>query len=136
MSKLLYFALLGAILGLCGIAAPKISQAAIDEKDSGPASMDGVWLEAVENYPAVRKNSLDFGIGIYPYDPYYNAFAFSVSYSHAFSRSLSWEALGFTYLYTVQKGLREELADNFGVNPTTIERPNFILSSNLFFMQV
>ncbi len=97
---------------------------------TAPSSQfDGVIIEAVEAYPNQSKSEILLGGGIYPFNPYYNSFIFDLGYDYWVSRWFTWEILSFNYLYSVNNGLTEQLADNFGVNPTTIERPNYTVSS-------
>jgi outer membrane beta-barrel protein len=127
------FAVFALIFGAPGSA---FGQAEPPDDAPAASSMDGVWIEAVETYPALRKNSIDFGLGVYPFDPYYNAFAFTAGYTHSFSRSFAWEALSLSYLYTIDSSLREQLADEFEQNPDLIKRPKLTLSSHLIFMRI
>ncbi len=93
--------------------------------------LDGVTIEALETYPNPRTSSVDFGLGIWPLSPYYNSFSVDVAYNHLFNKSYTWEVLRGSYLYSIDKGLTSELADNYKVQPKSIERLNFMISTNL-----
>lgn len=127
MRKLRFFAAFALIL------LSHAGQAQDADDSPASASMDGVWIEAIERYPSIRKNEFSIGLGLYPLDPYYNAISFTGAYNHAFNRSFLWEVVSFNYLFTVDKSLRQELAEQ-NVQPSEIARPNFILSTNLMFM--
>ncbi len=103
------------------------------DSDRTQTAMDGVIVEAVERYPNPNRSEIHLGLGLYPFDPYFNAFAFNAGYSYTMSRTFTWEIVNFNYLYTVQKGLREQLADEFGLAPEQIERPKLAISTQAVF---
>lgn len=96
--------------------------------------LDGVVIEAVETYRNPKGNQFDFGLGVWPLNPYFNAFSIDLGYNHYFNKTTSWEILHGSYLYSVDSGLTSELADNHQVNPKVIERPNYFLSSNIKYV--
>jgi outer membrane beta-barrel protein len=100
------------------------------EQQFGPRPLDGVFVEALQNYSNPRKHHIGFDLGIWPIQPYYNGFSLDFDYSYYFSKDHGWEVLNFSYLYTVDTGLTTELADTYKVDPKSIERVNYIISSN------
>jgi outer membrane beta-barrel protein len=118
-----------AILILCFLLPLKTFAA--DEKSTTERPLDGVTIEAVETYRNPKTNQLDFGLGIWPLNPYFNAFSIDLTYNHYFNKALAWEVLHGSYMYSVDSGITSELADNYGVDPKNIERPGYFLSSNL-----
>jgi len=100
------------------------------EPKYGPRPVDGVYVEAVQEYIAPKKNQVELDFGIWPLQPYYNGFSIDVSDVYHFSKSTAWEIANLSYLYTVDTGLTQELASNHGVTPQSIERMNYIVSSN------
>jgi outer membrane beta-barrel protein len=102
-----------------------------DEKP-GQRPLDGVTIEALETYQNPKAHQVDFGLGVWPLNPYFNGFSVDVGYNRVFSRTYSWEVLRASYIYTVDKGLTAELANSYGLDPkATIQRPDFVLSSDL-----
>lgn len=92
--------------------------------------LDGVNIEALETYRNPKANSLDVGLGVWPLNPYFNAFSVDIGYNWIFDKTYAAQVRG-SYLYTVDKGLTSELADSYNVDPqSTIERPNFIVSAD------
>jgi hypothetical protein len=97
------------------------------------ATLDEVAIEAVEAYPGQTRSEFLLGIGMYPFNAYFNSFAFELGYEYSVSRTFTWELLNFSYLYSIDKGLTATLADTWGVNPTLIERPIYMASSHGVF---
>lgn len=123
------------LLFLIGIQAQANSDWLSDEPDKpGLRPLDGVQIEAIETYQNPKKRAVDYGLGIWPVNPYYNGFSLNLGYTHYFSKTYSWEVLNGDYVFTVDKGLTSELADRYSVNPESIERIRFILSSNLKYV--
>ena len=105
-----------------------------DEK-FGERPLDGVRIEALETYQNPKNNQIDFGLGVWPLNPYFNGFSVDLGYNQVFNRSYAWEILRASYVYTVDKGLTSELADDYRVDPKTqIERPDFVLSTDLKYV--
>jgi len=96
--------------------------------------LDGVVIEGVETYRNTRNNTFDFGLGLWPLSPYYNSFSVDVGYTHFVSKTYAWEVLRASYIYSVDKGLTSELADSYKVQPASIERLNYVLSTNLRYV--
>jgi hypothetical protein len=111
-----------ASLGLAATQAPAVKP------------LDGVNVEALESYQNPKAQQLDFGLSLFPLDPYYNGFAIDVGYSHYYSKTFFWQILNADYVYTVDKGLSSQLAQNYGVNPQSIERLNYLFTSNLGYV--
>lgn len=101
------------------------------EEKFGGRPLDGVYVRAVENQLNPRTNRMAFDLGIWPLQPYYNGFSLNASYSHFFNKNYAWEVLRACYVYTVQTDLTSKLAENYGVNPQSIERTSYVLSSDL-----
>lgn len=108
-----------------------IAKSFAEEEKIGEKPLDGITIEALETYLNPKKHQLDFGLGLWPLNPYFNGFSVDVGYNIVFSRTSTWEVLRGSYVYTVNKGLTSELADNYNVDPKSqIERPDFILSTD------
>lgn len=121
--------------------APSLSAPAALENAPPPSKplvglqpLDGVNIEAVETYQNPKKQKIDFGLCVYPLDPYYNGFGIDLGYSHYYNKTFSWQILDVNYIYSVNKGLTSQLAENYNVNPTSIERLTFIVSSNIEYV--
>ncbi|MBC7385290.1 MAG: hypothetical protein H7301_03885 [Cryobacterium sp.] len=95
-------------------------------------SLDGVSLEAVESHPNPKNSAIGIGLGLYPFNGYYNALLINVTYLNRLSRKWQWEVVNFSYAYTFDKDLLTELADRFSVKPDrAIDRTEFLASTNL-----
>lgn len=100
------------------------------EERFGPRPLDGVYVEALQSYSNPRSHHLGFNFGVWPIQPYHNGFSLNTDYTYYFNKDSAWEVLNFSYLYTVDTGLTAELADVYHVDPKSIQRINFVISSN------
>ena len=118
------------------VAAPSLIDAGAPPPPlpAGVQPMDGVNIEALETYLNPKRQQIDFGLAVLPIDPYYNGFGIDFAYNRYFGRTFSWQLVDVDYIYTVNKDLRSQLAEEHNVNPTTIERLTFIASSNLQYV--
>jgi hypothetical protein len=98
-----------------------------------PKPLDGVVVEAVETYVNPRTHELGLGVGLYPFNAYYYGMNLSGNYLVHLKQSVGWEIIGGSYFFNFDKGLASELADRYAVEPRTIEKLNFIVTSNLFY---
>jgi hypothetical protein len=88
----------------------------------------------VETYQNPKRNQIDFGLSVLPLNPYFNAFGIDLAYTYYFNKTYSWQVLDMDYFYTVNTGLTSQLAENYAVNPQTIERLSFMVSSNIQYV--
>ncbi len=92
--------------------------------------LDGVPIEAVETYNNPKNSELSISMGYFPFNPYYNGLSLSGGYTYRFSQNFAWEVLHGDYVFAFDKGLTTELADRYGVNPTSIETLKYLVSTN------
>lgn len=98
--------------------------------------VDGVAIDAVENFPVPSTHQLRLGLDLYPFNPYYHSLGVVASYAYTFTESFEWEVLRGLYAFNFDKGLTSELADTFSVNPKTINRLEYIISSSVAFTPI
>ncbi len=115
-------------------AAPKTPTGPQINLPAGVQPMDGVNIEAVETYRNPKSRQIDFGLCVYPVDPYYNGFGIDLGYNHYFDKTYTWQVLDVNYIYSVDKDLRSQLAEKFTKNPKSIERLTFIASSSIQYV--
>ena len=99
----------------------------------GPRPIDGLYVEAVQNYMVPRQSQFGIDLGVWPLQPYYNGFSLDANYIYSFSKDWAWEVINFSYLYTVDTNLTTELATQYAVSPQSIERVNYLASSNVIW---
>jgi outer membrane beta-barrel protein len=110
---------------------PTLAAAPSDlEAKYGPRPVDGIYVEAVQNYIAPKRNEIGLDFGVWPLQPYYNGFSIAGSYIYHFNKDSAWEVANVSYLYTVDTDLTRELAADNQRTPQVIERVNYIASSN------
>jgi outer membrane beta-barrel protein len=120
-----------AIIPMTASILLSISVQCLADDKPGEKPLDGVNIEAVETYQNPKGNQIDVGLGFWPLNPYFNGVSLDAGYNMIFNRTYTWEIVRASYIYTVDKGLTSELADDYGVDPKTqIERPSLIVSSD------
>lgn len=113
----------------CSLAADAFAQSGKNR----PGSLDGAYVNAVENEMIRGSNQINLAYGLYPLDPYYNAFDIDGAYSYFFSDWVGWEVIRFHLIFTSEKDLTRELAEDYGANPEKIDRLKTIFTSSLLF---
>jgi hypothetical protein len=105
------------------------SNALLDKPENFSAgnssTLDGIPVQAVENYRNPYRNQFSFAMGYYPLNPYYTGYAPGIAYTLFYSRSLAWDVIDASFVFAVDKGLTSELADKYQVNPKEINRLKF-----------
>lgn len=101
--------------------------------DFSPKPLDGVRIEAVELSPNRSNHEISLGVGLYPFNAYYNALTINANYQHNLDRFWSWEIASIQSAFAFDKGLTTELAERFNVNPERIDRLRLTLSSQMFY---
>jgi outer membrane beta-barrel protein len=97
-------------------------------------ALDGVLIEAVENYPNPKRNELGLQLGLLPFKSYYNGFALTGDYIYYFNKTIAWEVINASYAFTVGTNLTTQLADKYGVAPNQIEQVQFLVSTNIMYV--
>lgn len=95
--------------------------------------IDGVPVEAVEEFPSQKSNELSFEAGIFPFNPYYYGLSIGAGYTYYFNNTFGWEVVHATQYFAVDSGLTSQLADKYQVNPQSIQTVNFTASSDLVY---
>jgi len=95
-----------------------------------PRSLDGVYIEAVEDYPNRNLHEFSLGFGTYPFNPYYTGINIAAGYIYHFTPTLSWEILNASYFVNFDSDITSQLADNFSIRPGEINRIQYIVGTN------
>ena len=121
------------LVSLLGVA--RADQSPVGPSAGGDRSrIDGVPVEAVEEFPNLRRHEVSLDAGIYPFNPYYEGLSIGGGYAYHFSSSLGWEVVHAQQFFSVQNGLTAELADKYQVNPQTIETVKYAFSSDFLYV--
>jgi hypothetical protein len=115
-------------------ADPHTDQNKDTKVEMTPKTLDGVFIEAVENYPNLKNQEIGLGLGLYPAKPYYTAFSLYGDYVKYFSTTFAWEIINASAAFTVDTDLTSQLAQKYSVNPSTIDRLQATFSSNVMFI--
>jgi hypothetical protein len=89
-----------------------------------------VEIKAIEEYPSIKTNEMTFGFTLLPFDPYYYGFALNFGYNRYFNKKWGWQVIDGLFIFGVEKPLTTGLVDEQGVDPLTIEKAKYLLSSN------
>jgi outer membrane beta-barrel protein len=106
---------------------------------SGAAAAQVAPLEDPGSVSAVQSRAfrmgheLSLGVGVLPLDAFYKGFAGSVAYTAHFSDTFAWTVGRGTYSYNLDTGLRQQLEQQFGVQPTDFEEVHWMLGSDLMW---
>lgn len=92
---------------------------------------EGGKLYAVQNRKYLANHEFSLGVGTIPADAFYTGLTGTFAYTYHFSDLWAWEIVSATYSVNIDKGLRRELEDNFGVRPTQFPELTFFGDSNL-----
>lgn len=113
------------------VCAARCAMAQENLKLTGEKPLDGDKIQAVETYENPKTQQIFFGLGLWPLDPYYNGFSVNLTYTRYLNKTYSWDVASLDYIYTVDSGLTSQLADSYQVQPQSIERLNFVLTSDM-----
>lgn len=86
---------------------------------------------AVQNRQFQLGHELHLGVGILPLNAFTKGLTVEAGYTIHFSDLWAWEVGQFTYSFDWDTGLKQELLDNFQVQPTQIETLRWIASSSV-----
>jgi outer membrane beta-barrel protein len=78
-----------------------------------------------------RFHEVTFLGGYIPDDDFHRAFPLGASYTLNFNENLAWEVVRAQWVLNVQKDLRRDLESEFGVAPSTFDRIQYTLHSNV-----
>jgi outer membrane beta-barrel protein len=119
-----HLTLLG-LLATALLSAPRVARAEDEEERTA--------TYAVQNRQFRLGHELHIGGGVLPLDAFTKGLTVEGGYTIHFSDGFAWEVGQFIYSFDLDTGLKQELLDNFQVQPTQIETLRWIASSNLVF---
>jgi outer membrane beta-barrel protein len=100
---------------------------------------DDVDTSEVASYAVQRRLfrlglELNAGGGFLPLNAFSKGFVLDGSITYHFSSAWAWEiAQGGYVIASFDTGLKQQLLDNFGVQPTQLSTPQFLTSTNIVF---
>jgi outer membrane beta-barrel protein len=119
---------------LAAVAALLIFTASREARADEDADADQVATYAVQKRLFRLGLELNAGVGILPMDAFSKVLVADGAVTWHFSSAWGWEIVqgGYGFL-KISTGLKKELLNNFGVEPTQLPSPDFLVSSNLVF---
>jgi len=107
--------------------------------DTKYEDLDGIFIKAVDNYPALKKNEFAIGATVLPFDPYFYGFGVTLAYTRYFNKKFGWEVLSGDFIFNIQTPLIKEVVKRTAsagnpVQPTDVEQTQFIVNSNLKYV--
>jgi outer membrane beta-barrel protein len=88
---------------------------------------------AIQNRIFHRNHELDINLGYSSGDDFYNVYPIGIGYTYHFNNHFSWEVVRAHYMFNMDKGLKSDLENNFGVTPEEFPEPIYMLHSHLVF---
>jgi outer membrane beta-barrel protein len=134
-TKISFISFAFVVLSSIGVGVPVFAWP--DSNDSygvnggNQGRIDGVPVDAVETFPTVKTNEIEIGVGLFPFNAYYYGLSVGVGYTYNFNNTFGWEVLHADQYFSVEKGLTTELANNYQVNPQSIEELRYDFSSDM-----
>jgi hypothetical protein len=103
----------------------------VDENEGKP--IEGVTIEALETYQVPKNNELGFSLGVFPFNSYFTGFALDFFYDYRLNKSVTWEIVNASYVFSIGTNLTTQLAQNYNVNPQSIEKLQYLASTDFLF---
>ena len=88
---------------------------------------------AVQNRIFHRNHEIDLYGGYFTGDDFYQAYPLGIGYTYHFNNHFSWEVARAQYNFNMEKDLKSNLEDNFGITPEYFPEPKYMLHSHLVF---
>jgi len=90
-------------------------------------------VKAIQERIFHRHHEIDLNVGYIPDDDFYHAFPVGLGYTYTFNDHFSWEVVRAQLALNSEKGLKEDLENNFGVTPQEFHEPKYFIHSHLVF---
>ena len=88
---------------------------------------------AVQNKIFHRSHEIGVAAGYIPDEDFYEIFPIGGYYMFSFNEHWAWEVVRAQYNLTVEKDLKKELEDEFGVSPSEFSEPVYMAHSNIVY---
>jgi len=92
--------------------------------------LDGAKVSSLETSLPSDHNAINLGTDFFPFNPYYNGVGAFLGYQYYITKNSAFEIIRFTYIYSIQTDLTNQLAEKYGVAPKEIERLFLVLKSS------
>jgi outer membrane beta-barrel protein len=103
----------------------------VDQTEGKP--IEGVTIEALETYQVPKNNQMGIALGVFPFNSYFTGWALSAFYDYRINKSVTWEIINAAYVFSTATNLTTQLAQTYSVNPQTIEKLQYIASTDFLF---
>lgn len=100
-----------AFAAIVGVLAATPALAQYDDEDVGG------YAVVIQNRKFNMGHEFTLSAGVLPLDAFYKGLTGTFRYTLHFDDFQAWEIAGGTYSFNLETGLREQLRDNFGVQP-------------------
>jgi len=85
---------------------------------------------AIQERRFARYHELALPLGFIPDLDFHHSFPVGLSYTFNFNENLAWEVLRGQWVFSAEKGLKEDLEGDFGVTPEHFDRIQYTLHTN------
>ncbi|MGD8512357.1 MAG: outer membrane beta-barrel domain-containing protein [Deltaproteobacteria bacterium] len=93
----------------------------------------GEHVKAIQERIFHRHHEIGLNVGYIPDDDFYYAFPVGLGYTYNFNDHFSWEVVRAQLALNTEKGLKDDLEENFGVTPQAFDEPKYFIHSHLVF---
>jgi len=90
-------------------------------------------VDAIQNRIYQRSHEIGLTGGYIPDDTFFEAFPVGAYYMFTFNEHLAWEVARAQWVFTSEKDVKQDLEDQFGVQPSEFSEPKYLLHSNIVF---
>ncbi len=123
---------IGFWMVLCSLAAAPLASVAAAEAGYG----EGGRVYAVQKKGYQLKHELYGSLGVLPMDAFYKGITLGGGYTYHFSNNLAWEAFQVVFSNNIDTGLKNDLQDDFSVEPSAFREVKMLVNSNIVFVPV
>jgi hypothetical protein len=96
--------------------------------------LDGTYIEAIEEYPSIKKNEISAGFSYLPFEAFYYGYGINGSYTRYLNKNWAWEVISGVVIFRSEKGVTTALVDDFNASPETIDQADYAVGSNMKYV--
>ncbi|MGC9324274.1 MAG: outer membrane beta-barrel domain-containing protein [Desulfomonilia bacterium] len=92
----------------------------------GKGAPDAQRVDAIQERIFHRNHEISLSLGYIPDDDFYHAYPVGLAYTYHFNHLLAWEVIRGQVFVNMEKDLKKDLEENFGVTPQEFEEPLYM----------
>lgn len=115
------------ILGLSAVLFLQVPYASCDD------TKEEAGVYAVQNRIFHRDHEISFDVGYIANEDFYHPFPVGFGYTFNLNENYGWEVLRAQYIISPENDLKSDLEQIFGVTPSRLAKPTYMVHSHLLF---